>query len=163
MRWSDYDAATGIWSKPPSSTKQKEHHSVPLSAPARQLLAEIAEVQAGKHRRGLPEFVFPGNGDRGHVVEIKRSWRTLCRSAGLENLRLHDLRHSFASQLASGGASLPLIGALLGHALPQTTARYAHLFDDPQRAAVERVGAVIIAAGKSTQVSEPVPLKPRGR
>jgi integrase len=161
MRWSDYDAATGIWSKPPSSTKQKEHHSVPLSAPARQLLAEIAEGQAGKHRRGLPEFVFPGNGDRGHVVEIKRSWRTLCRGAGLENLRLHDLRHSFASQLASGGAGLPLIGALLGHALPQTTARYAHLLDDPQRAAVERVGAVIMNAGKPAP-EEPTPIK-RGR
>jgi integrase len=161
MRWSDYDPTTGVWSKPPSSTKQKEHHSVPVSAPARQLLGEIAEAQAGKHRHGLPEFVFPGNGDRGHVVEIKRSWRTLCRAAGLENLRLHDLRHSFASQLASGGASLPLIGALLGHSQPATTARYAHLFDDPQRAAVERVGAVIMNAGKPGP-EEPTRIK-RGR
>jgi site-specific recombinase XerD len=63
-------------------------------------------------------------------------------------LRVHDLRHSFASQLVSEGASLPLIGALLGHTQAQTTARYAHLFDDPQRAAVERVGAVISNAGK---------------
>ena len=161
MRWSDYDPATGVWSKPPSTTKQKEHHWVPLSAPTRQLLGDIAEAQVGKHRHGLPEFVFPGNGDRGHVVEIKRSWRTLCRAAGLENLRLHDLRHSFASQLASGGASLPLIGALLGHSQPATTARYAHLFDDPQRAAVERVGAVIMNAGKPAP-DEPTPIK-RGR
>jgi site-specific recombinase XerD len=56
------------------------------------------------------------------------------------------LRHSFASQLASGGASLPLIGALLGHSNPVTTHRYAHLYDDPQRAAVERVGAEVEAA-----------------
>jgi hypothetical protein len=60
--------------------------------------------------------------------------------------------------LASGGASLPLIGALLGHSQPATTARYAHLFDDPQRAAVERVGAVIVNAGKPT----PAPVKLKG-
>jgi site-specific recombinase XerD len=58
------------------------------------------------------------------------------------------LRHSFASQLVSQGASLPLIGALLGHTQAQTTARYAHLFDDPQRAAVERVGKIITGSGR---------------
>jgi hypothetical protein len=63
--------------------------------------------------------------------------------------------------LASGGASLPLIGALLGHSNPVTTARYSHLFDDPQRAAVEKVGAIIAAAGKPTE--EPVKLPQRGR
>jgi hypothetical protein len=54
----------------------------------------------------------------------------------------------------SGGASLPLIGALLGHASPSTTHRYAHLFDDPQRAAAEKVGAVIAAAGKDAKAGE---------
>jgi site-specific recombinase XerD len=70
-------------------------------------------------------------------------------------LRVHDLRHSFASQLASQGASLPLIGALLGHSNPVTTHRYAHLFDDPQRAAVERVGVVISNAGKLPKAGMP--------
>jgi integrase len=55
--------------------------------------------------------------------------------AGLTNVRLHDLRHTFASILASSGRSLPIIGALLGHTQPATTARYAHLADDPLRAA----------------------------
>jgi integrase len=68
-------------------------------------------------------------------------------------LRIHDLRHSFASRLASDGASLPLIGALLGHSNPATTARYAHLFQDPQRAAVERVGAIIGAAAKDAEAT----------
>ena len=144
MRWADVDLTAGKWVKPASTTKQKAEHEVPLSAPVRQLLSEIQNQQSG--RRGLPEFVFPGAGSMGHVVEIKRSWRTLCRAAGISNLRIHDLRHSFASQLASGGASLPLIGALLGHSNPATTARYSHLFDDPQRQAAERVGAVIAAA-----------------
>jgi len=72
----------------------------------------------------------------------------ICKAADITGLRVHDLRHSFASQLASGGASLPLIGALLGHSSPSTTHRYSHLFDDPMRQAVEKVGAVIVNAGK---------------
>jgi len=141
MRWADVEE--GIWSKPPSSTKQKQHHQVPLSAPALQLLADIK-----KRQQSHSEFVFPGNGASGHLVELKSSWREIIKSAGITGLRLHDLRHSYASQLVSGGASLPLIGALLGHSNPNTTARYAHLFHDPLRAATEKVGAVIAAAGK---------------
>jgi integrase len=164
MRWADVDLAVGTWSKPPSSTKQRESHIVPLSAPARQLLSEIADEQADKHHRhGLGEHVFPGNGDSGHLREIKRTWRTLTRRAGLENLRLHDLRHSFASELVSSGASLPLIGALLGHSQVQTTARYSHLYDDPLRKAVERVGAIVEAAGNGKPSAETVSLKRRGR
>lgn len=65
---------------------------------------------------------------------------------GLTDVRLHDLRHSYASMLVSAGLSLPVIGALLGHTQTQTTARYAHLFDDPLRAATAQVGAMIEAA-----------------
>lgn len=159
MRWADIDLTEGTWSKPPSSTKQKDHHQTPLSAPARQLLSEIRQQQTTK-RHAVGEYVFPGSGGTGHVVEIKRVWRQLCKAAGISGLRIHDLRHSFASQLASGGASLPLIGALLGHSNPATTHRYSHLFDDPQRAAVERVGAIVSAAGKEAE--EPVATFPNG-
>jgi integrase len=162
-RWADLDLSSGVWTKPGSTTKQKTDHVVPLSAPARALLSDIAERYAREHpKKPLGEYVFPGSGGSGHVVEIKKPWRHLTKAAGITGLRVHDLRHSFASQLASGGASLPLIGALLGHSNPTTTHRYSHLFDDPQRAAVERVGAVITAAGKPA--SEAVPLgKGRGR
>jgi integrase len=141
MRWADLVLATdkGVWTKLGSTTKQKTDHVVPLSAPACQLLTKIKQ-------RG--EYVFPSSDNpSGHRVEVKNGWSALCERAGIENLRLHDLRHSFASQLASGGASLPLIGALLGHSNPATTARYAHLFQDPQRAAVEKVGAIVNGAG----------------
>jgi integrase len=159
--WGALDLGAGIWTKAGSTTKQKSDHVVPLSAPVRQLLAEMQDECIRLHpKRPLPQFVFPGNGERGHIVEVKKAWASICKSAGISGLRIHDLRHSFASQLASGGASLPLIGSLLGHSNPTTTARYAHLFDDPQRAAVERVGAVIAAAGQPTE--EPVKLLHRG-
>ena len=160
MKWADINLGDGIWSKPASSTKQKANHIVPLSAPARQLLAEISQIQnlnKSVQNLKLGAYVFPGNGSAGHVAEIKRAWRSICKAAGIKGLRVHDLRHSFASQLASSGSSLPLIGALLGHSSPVTTSRYAHLLNDPQRAAVERVGAVIAAGGEP--VPEPVPIK----
>ena len=128
---------------PASSTKQKQAHCVPLSEPVRQLLAEI---------RSPGEFVFPSHGATGHRADVKSNWKTITKAADISGLRIHDLRHSFASQLASDGASLPLIGALLGHSNPQTTQRYSHLFDDPQRVAVERLGAVVAAAGKPSVV-----------
>jgi integrase len=163
MRWADVDLPTGTWSKPASTTKQKQDHQVPLSAPARQLLSEICEQQTAKHK-ALGEFVFPGAGGTGHVVEIKRGWRQLCKAAAITGLRIHDLRHSFASQLASGGANLPLIGALLGHSNPTTTSRYAHLFQDPQRAAVEKVGAIVEAAANGKPTAAVTPFgKRRGR
>ena len=142
-RWDDIDLGTGTWTKPASTTKQAADHAVPLSAPARQLLSDIAD-KGGEIR--LSEYVFPGHAVAGHRTTIKRNWRQITKAAEIAGLRIHDLRHSFASQLASGGASLPLIGALLGHSSPVTTHRYAHLYDDPQRAAVERVGAAVEAA-----------------
>ncbi len=81
------------------------------------------------------------------------------KAAGIENLRLHDLRHSFASALVSSGASLPLIGSLLGHASPATTARYSHMFADPQRVAAEKIGALIESAAQSNPSDNLVPLR----
>ena len=135
MRWADLDLTAGVWSKPGSTTKQRTDHVVPLSAPVRQLLSEIE--QSG-------DFVFPGDGVTRHMRDIGRSWKTIKAAAKItDDLRIHDLRHSFASQLVSGGASLQLIGALLGHSNPKTTNRYSHMYDDPQRAAVERVAAAM--------------------
>jgi integrase len=135
-RWADLDLTTGIWTKLGSTTKQKTDHVVPLSAPAQQLLTELRRKTNGP-------WVFPADSKPGHRVTVQKSWLALCAAAKINGLRIHDLRHGFASQLVSSGASLPLIGSLLGHSNPQTTARYAHLFDDPQREAVERVGKII--------------------
>jgi len=139
MRWVDIDLERGVWTKPGATTKQRTEHVVPLNAPARQLLAG--------RRRGEGECVFPGR-NGGHRVEIKSNWRRVCQAAKITGLRIHDLRHSYASILASSGVGLHAIGALLGHTQPQTTHRYAHLFDDHLRQATERVGAVVMPANK---------------
>src|SRR4051812_8146616 len=157
--WDQFDFETGIWIKPSSHTKQKREHRVPLSAPARQLLAEIrtaAERAAKEKKREPSRYVFPARVGSGPMVEIKNAWAGLCKAAKLDGVRLHDLRHTYASVLASAGLSLPVIGALLGHTQPGTTARYAHLFDDPLRAATERVGAIM--TGADTGGGEVVPI-----
>jgi integrase len=114
---------------------------VPLNTLARELLSTKAH---GPSER----YVFPGRRSGKPLRDLHRTWKAICKEADIEDLRIHDLRHSYASILVSAGLSLPVIGALLGHAQPSTTARYAHLFDDPLREATERVGAIVEAAGK---------------
>ena len=86
-------------------------------------------------------YVFPGAKAGGHLVGLPRIFERVRRRANLNDVRLHDLRHSFASAGAAGGLSLPLIGALLGHKDTKTTQRYAHLADDPLKAAADRISA----------------------
>jgi integrase len=136
-RWDHIALAAGTWSKPGSTTKQRTDHVVPLSGPTKRLLAEL------RQRTNSP-WVFPADSAPGHRVAVQKAWLTICKAARITGLRIHDLRHSFASQLVNEGASLPLIGSLLGHSNPVTTSRYAHLFDDPQRQAVERVAKALI-------------------
>jgi integrase len=134
--WAQFDLKAGTWTKPASTTKQAKLHRVPLSAPALQLLVEM------RGEAGESPYLFPGvNG--GPQRDLKKFWASVCKAAGIEGARVHDLRHSFASVLASSGLSLPVIGALLGHSQIATTHRYAHLLDDPLRAATERAGAII--------------------
>src|SRR5262249_30742234 len=92
--------------------------------------------------------VFPGRHGVGHRVDLKKPWPALLKVAGITGLRVHDLRHSFASLLASSGHSLALIGAMLGHSQAATTHRYAHLLDDARREAANHVGKLVNRAGK---------------
>jgi integrase len=137
MRWEHLDMQSGAWSKPAAATKQGKPHRVPISAPARLILAGLRDAAAGSEG-----FVFPG-ARGGHREDIKSAWPAICKAAGIADCRIHDLRHTYASILASAGLSLPVIGGLLGHTQPATTARYAHLLDDPLRAATERAAAAI--------------------
>jgi integrase len=142
LRWREVDLVKGVLQLPDSKTGAK---TILLSAPP------VAILKAWPHFAGSP-YVFPGEGHgtrRGqHRVSLVDPWAWLRRRAKIADVRLHDLRHSYASVAVSSGHSLPIVGALLGHSQAQTTMRYAHLMDDPLRAASNATGATI-AAGLS--------------
>jgi integrase len=144
-RWGQIDLEAGRWTKPGATTKQGTTHHAVLNAPARQLVAEILA------QRGQGEYLFPSPTDPERPqAEYKHSWAAIRRLAGrdLADFRVHDLRHAFASEGAAAGLSLPMIGALLGHTNPSTTARYAHLLDDPLKAAAEKIGSRMTGAAE---------------
>jgi integrase len=150
-RWKDFDLEVRRWTKPSAHTKTKRTHVVPLAPETVKLLASIKpDVASGN------AFVFPGRSAGEHRVNVKDAWADICRAASITGLRIHDLRHSYASTLAGDGVSLPIIGALLGHTQAQTTQRYAHLLDDPLRKATSRVGAIVAKARKGSAKVVPI-------
>ena len=130
LRWDEVNLNRGCLELNDSKTGPKE---IFLPPAARQLLAELPRQTGNPH-------VIVGKKPGAHLVNVKDSWALIRNAADLGDVRIHDLRHTFASLGARAGMSLPLIGALLGHRSPQTTARYAHLSDDPLRDAVETIG-----------------------
>jgi integrase len=112
-----------------------------LNPPALELLASLPRTSTNPH-------VFVGKRTGGPLGGIDKVWFRVRAAAGLQQVRLHDLRHSFASMAVAGGLSLPIIGALLGHKHAATTGRYAHLSADPLRTANDMVGMRIAAAMK---------------
>lgn len=136
LTWPEVDFEVGYLRLADSKTGQK---AIPLNAGALQVLND-------QRRPEVNDDVFPAYRGDGHYEGTPKVWKRVRSIAGLHDVRLHDLRHSFASMAVSGGASLPIIGALLGHTNSSTTQRYAHLSDDPLRVASEAVGNQIAAA-----------------
>lgn len=129
--WDQFDLERRVWSKPEAMTKQRKLHRVPYSE-AVAVILERRRAEVGG------TFIFSGSLGA-PLVDVKKTWASVCETAGLSDVRMHDLRHTYASLLVSSGASLPVVGALLGHSQPQTTARYAHLYDDTLRTATQSV------------------------
>lgn len=140
LRWEYVDFERGCLFLPDSKTGRK---TVILNAPALAVLNEMERVGP---------YVVPGDVPEQPRHDLKRPWDAVTKRAGLIGARLHDLRHTYASFGAGGGLGLPIIGRLLGHAQTTTTARYAHLDNDPLRRASEAIAARIAAAleGSST-------------
>ena len=124
LRWSEVDAERGLLFLPDSKTGKK---TVVLSAAAQ---AVLKEMPCGRVRRCGRER---GSQDEKSRADLKRPWTAITKRAGLMGLRIHDLRHSFASVGAWSGMGLPVIGKLLGHADVTTTQRYAHIADEAAR------------------------------
>jgi integrase len=138
-QWPMFDLQQGVWTKPSSHTKEKKIEHIPLNAEALELLARMKDQSTGEG------FLFPGKSD--HLTTLRKPWAEVCKAAGLSGVRIHDLRHTFASNLVSAGVSLHTVGKLLGHTQAQTTARYAHVAHETMRTASGIMGEIFKKAG----------------
>jgi integrase len=138
LEWGHVAFERGVATLPETKTGRSVRE---LGAPALAVLEAMRKYQ----RLGSP-FVFPGSKDGAYFTDTARIWDAVRHAAGLPDVRLHDLRHAFASVAASGGLTLPLIGALLGHVDVATTARYAHLVDSSRKRAAEMTSRAVAAA-----------------
>ena len=129
LRWEHVDLAAGELRLPDTKTGAKVVH---LGEPA------IAVLRAIDREDGNP-WVIAGRKPDSHLTDLQHPWRRIRARAGLDDVRIHDLRHSFASGGLLVGEGLPMIGKLLGHTQVQTTARYAHLANDPVKSAANRI------------------------
>ncbi len=127
LKWDDVDLKNDIIAI--KGTKTKYDRYIPISKPLKELLNGIERNQ------GL--YVFNRNGDK--LGNFRKSFMTACKNAGLKDLRIHDLRHVFASKMVMNGTSLYITGELLGHRTAQMTKRYSHLVPDTLKKAVDEV------------------------
>lgn len=135
-KWADIDLEQRSWRIPKTKSGKVRH--VPLSEGALEVIAKVKE-KYGKHAF---TFIFPNEKTGLPFVSIFYSWDAARQRAGLDYVRIHDLRHSFASFLVNAGRSLYEVQEILGHADSRTTTRYAHLSRDRLQEAVESVPRV---------------------
>ena len=138
LRWEHVDVEGQCLRLPDSKTGAKVVYLPPAAL----------EILTALDRHEDNPYVIAGAKLGSHLINLQKPWRRIRANAGLDDVRLHDLRHSFASMAVAGGLTLPVIGALLGHTQPATTARYAHLADDPLKQAANLIGGRIAAAMK---------------
>ena len=144
LKWEHVDLKAGLLKLPDSKTGKKV---IPLNEPALAVLQNLPRDQDNP-------YVIVGKKPQSHLVEIQKPWRRLRASAELPDLRIHDLRHNYATVAAGLGQGLPLIGKLLGHSQAQTTMRYAHADQDPLKAATNAVGQNISDALNAAERSK---------
>lgn len=146
LKWEEVDFERGLLFLGDSKTGKK---SIVLNAPALAVLQELPRRSA---------YVIPGEKPDAPKADLKRLWSAVIARADLDGVRIHDLRHTFASYGAGGGLGLPIVGKLLGHTQASTTQRYAHLDADPLRRAANAIGATISAAMDGGERGAVVPL-----
>ena len=151
LKWADLDLEAATWRI--GRTKNGTPQTVALVEP-------VVELLRIRRERIDSLFVFPGKGKTGHLVEPKKSWARICKAAGIEGARIHDLRRTMGSWQAMTGASLPVIGKSLNHKNQSTTAIYARLDLDPVRSAMEKAAAAMLAT--RDQAPKVVPFKKAG-
>lgn len=134
--WDQFDLERAVWTKPASSTKQKKQHHLPLSEQTVAVLQILKSL-----RKDDSPYLFPGKVANKPLENVRRFWEKIRKEANLgDDIRIHDLRHTYASHLVSSGMSLSIVGKLLGHTQASTTQRYAHLADESLRQATALFG-----------------------
>jgi integrase len=136
LQWEYVDLERGLLLLPDSKTGEKV---ITLNSQAVTLLKALPRLEKNP-------YVLPGQRTGQHLVNIRLPWLEICKKAKVRNVRIHDLRHSFASVAGASGGTLPLIGKLLGHHQAQTTSRYVHLAGNPVTELAERTGQTIADA-----------------
>lgn len=155
LRWNEVNFERGLLELSDSKTGAKD---VLLGAAALKLLADLPRVEGNPH-------VIVGEVEGKPRSDLKRPWKRIVSYAGLDatqdrpSLRIHDLRHSFASVGVASGMSLPIVGKLLGHASTITTQRYAHIAENAERRGLDAIEATIAAQTGMTKSGEVVPIK----
>lgn len=136
LEWSHVDFDRRILFLPDSKTGKKP---LSLNDAAAAILKELPRLANNP-------YVIVGNRHGHHLVNLQKPWQIVRKLAGLNTVRIHDLRHTFASIAVASGGSLPILGRQLGHSHPQTTQRYAHLADDPVRELTQTTGQALSQA-----------------
>ena len=145
MRWEEIDFTLGTWRIP--RTKSGDSQTIPLTA-------RVLEILEQRKASADSEWIFPGKGNSGHLVEPKKSWHKLLELSGLRDLRLHDLRRTLGSYMAIGNQSLQVIGKALGHKSTTATQIYSRLTYDPIRLAVEKAQQDMLNAAKASESAQ---------
>lgn len=145
-KWADIDFTNRLWRKDSAHTKQKREEFAPLNSDAVKLLKRMRQTA-----KDTDEFLFPGRIAGRPLEDLKIHWAEIRKLAGLPDVHIHDLRHTYASHLVSTGVPLLTVGKLLGHTQSGTTERYAHIAQAPQRAAAEKFGVIFRHAKKAAR------------
>jgi len=158
MQWKEVDWERCLWTIPSEKSKNGDAMEIPLHG-------EVLEILKRRSSSTSSTWVFPGTGEKGHLVDPKKGWGQVLKKAGISDLRIHDLRRTLGSWQAATGANLSVIGKSLGHKNIATTTIYARLNLDPVRESMNSaVNAMLVAGGvkKKGEVKE-LPGKKRRR
>jgi len=147
LEWAHVDAKKSIFDLPDSKTGRKVVHFAPAAG---ELLESIKPVEDNP-------YVIVGRKRGGHLTDLEKPWQRIRQLAGIEDVRLHDLRHNFASMSAEAGVPEVVLAKMMGHKDVRTTRRYTHISDDPVKDAIAAVGSKLEAALKGKREAEQTP------
>lgn len=145
MEWADLDLQQATWRI--ADTKAGRPHTLPLPIPVVEELLKLPRLDGNPH-------VFAGRWGKSHLVNVSKPWKRIRKQAGLEDVRIHDLRRTLGSWLVAAGASLPLIGKALNHSQAATTQVYARLQLDTVRVALDANATRMLEYAKEKTTAE---------